>query len=67
MRTVKTTKNEVGHFIFYREENSMEYVCDRCLRPKITKVRVQWTDRSGVIRNICNGCYGTLLANPHEN
>lgn len=66
MATVKTKTTEIGSFVFRREEERLEYVCDRCLRPKTTRIRVKWTDRNDVKRHICNGCYGRLLAKPHE-
>jgi hypothetical protein len=66
MRTVRTKNTEIGHFVLYREEKNMDFVCDRCLRPKTAKIRVQWTDRGGITRSLCNGCYGYLIAKPRE-
>ncbi len=53
--------NEHGTFQLTRAEESQNFVCDRCLKPKQSRVSVWWhetaTDRT---KTICNGCYGLL-------
>ena len=53
--------NEHGRFQLTRAEESQDFVCDRCLKPRRSRVSVWWheavTDRT---KTICNGCYGQL-------
>jgi len=60
MASEKLTKNAQGAFRLTRQDKSQEFVCDRCLEPKISKVMVEWTDTNGRVKTICNGCYGRL-------
>ncbi len=60
--SAKTTWNQHGTFVATRNEASLEFVCDRCLQPKISKVVVEWTAANGTTKHICNGCYGRLLS-----
>lgn len=58
----KTSQNEHGRFEMRRHDESFGLVCDRCLRPKVTKVEVIWDRPSGTQMRICNGCYGLLMS-----
>ena len=54
-------RNEHGDFILTRSDQSIEFVCDRCLQPKFAKIQVSWTPfDSQRTKIICNGCYGRL-------
>jgi len=56
----KTVVGDAGTFLYRRNDCSQEFVCERCLNPKIAKIVVQWTDQAGRRKTICNGCYGRL-------
>ena len=58
--STKTTRNQHGTFVATRHDASLEFVCDRCLQPKISRVVVEWTTANGTTKRICNGCYGRL-------
>jgi hypothetical protein len=60
--TRKHRGNQYGTFILERFEENREFVCDRCLRPKVTRIIVRWTPTVGSPKAICNGCYGWLSA-----
>jgi hypothetical protein len=60
--TAKTTRNQHGTFVATRHDESIEFVCDRCLQPKVGKVVVDWTPTTGRTKRICNACYGRLLS-----
>ncbi len=63
--TEKRTRSSNGPFLMRRLPERVEFVCDRCLQPKITKIQVQWTDpRTSQAKVICNGCYGRLMSAP---
>lgn len=57
-------KTDAGQFRLTRQPTSQQFVCDRCLRPKVSKVIVEWHNAAGTVRSICNGCYGNLRAAP---
>ena len=55
--------NEHGTFQLTRAEEPKEFACDRCLKPKRSKVSVQWHQTYTVTdytKTICNKCYGWL-------
>ena len=58
----KTVRNSLGTFTLVRSESSQEFVCERCLAPKIAKLKVQWVDTSRRAKTICNGCYGRVVS-----
>jgi hypothetical protein len=61
--TEKHTSNASGSFTMRRSDERREFVCDRCLKPKTSKIQVAWDDRrAGETKTICTGCYGELLA-----
>lgn len=60
--STRTTRSGHGTFEMTRHDSSLEFVCDRCLQPKITKVIVKWTAANGMTKSICNGCYGRLMS-----
>lgn len=60
--STKTTRNQHGRFVATRHEASLEFVCDRCLQPKVGKVVVDWTMPNGTTKRICNACYGRLMS-----
>ncbi len=62
MANEKVVTNEHGRFVFVRENLSKKFVCDRCLQPKVSKIQVEWTNKQGIIKQICNGCYGRLVS-----
>ena len=53
--------NEDAHFTITRSDRSIDFVCDKCLKPKTAKTTVQWhsTD-TALTKIICIGCYGDL-------
>jgi len=59
----KEVTNKHGRFQFTRADKLQDFVCDRCLKPKRSRVFVRWyvagTDGPATI---CNGCYGYLLS-----
>jgi hypothetical protein len=56
----KKTENENGSFVFYRGDVVESFVCERCMKSKTAKIKVDWTDSKGQLKVICNGCYGRL-------
>ena len=53
--------NEHGRFQLTRAEESQDFVCDRCLKPKRAKVSVRWHEAAtGRAKTVCNACYGRL-------
>ena len=60
MSSQKETENSFGKFVVTRHDSSQQFVCDRCLQPKIAKVVVEWTLGQKGMKRICNGCYGRL-------
>jgi hypothetical protein len=63
MATQKKVTNQFGDFVVIRHDISVQFVCDRCLQPKVTKIVVTWVDKQGKEKTICNGCYGLLSSN----
>jgi hypothetical protein len=55
-------ETDVGTFQLTRHADRVEFVCDRCLRPKTARITVVWTTQSGTVKTVCNGCYGRLRA-----
>jgi hypothetical protein len=55
-------ETDIGTFQLTRHADRLEFVCDRCLRPKTTRTTVAWTTEPGTVKTICNGCYGYLRA-----
>lgn len=62
MSKSKTSINEHGSFEITRGSESKNFVCDRCFKPKIAKVSVEWKDKQNNVKIICNGCYGRLVS-----
>lgn len=62
MTTARQTASEHGTFVLTRYEHRIEFVCDRCLQPKVTRLDVIWTNPAGSRKRICNGCYGRLMS-----
>ena len=60
--TAKTTKFSPGVLEYTRNDNSIEFTCERCNSVKKSKIVVKWKDNEGIIKTICNGCYGNLLS-----
>jgi len=58
----KATKFLNGLLEYSKYENVIEYTCERCNSIKKSKIIVKWTDKMGIKKNICNGCYGFLLS-----
>lgn len=58
----KKVTNNQGTFVYSRGEVAKEFTCGRCTQVKKSKASAQWTDKSGVTKTICNGCYGNLLS-----
>jgi hypothetical protein len=57
----KVVENSLGRFTFRRYSESRNFVCDRCLEPKVSKVEVAWErDSESIPKTICNGCFGQL-------
>ena len=58
----KQTSTSAGTFVFRRHTEAQEFVCDRDLLPRKTKIVVHWTTLEGIERTICNSCYGFLMS-----
>jgi len=58
----KTTKFSQGVLEYTRNENSIEFTCERCNSVKKSKIVVKWKANEGKKKTICNGCYGNLLS-----
>ena len=58
--TVKSIKNH-GTFRFSKYEAHKVFTCDRCNKEKKSKNMIKWTAKQ-YEKNICNGCYGEVLA-----
>jgi hypothetical protein len=57
----KRSSNSHGDFVFRRHDEQRNFVCDRCLEPKVAKIVVEWVSQtSGDAKRICNGCFGRL-------
>jgi hypothetical protein len=52
--------NSLGEFQMLRHAESQNFVCDRCLRPKTSKIVVTWVHKDSDTKTICNGCFGRL-------
>lgn len=62
--TEKRASTSAGTFVFRRYTEMQEFVCDRDLLPRRTKIIVHWKTPEGVERTICNSCYGFLMSQP---
>lgn len=49
------------HVTLERHEVTQIFDCARCEKRKASKLVAKW-DRAGVVRMVCNGCYGEMLA-----
>jgi hypothetical protein len=58
----KQTSTSAGTFIFRRHAEAQEFICDRDLLPRRSKIVVRWTTPEGAERTICNSCYGFLMS-----
>jgi transcription elongation factor Elf1 len=58
----KTTNFLQGILEYTRNDNSIEFTCERCNSVKKSKIVVKWKDNEGETKTICNGCYGNLLS-----
>ena len=58
----KTTKFSQGVLEYTRNDNSIEFTCERCNSVKKSKIVVKWKTNEGNTKTICNGCYGNLLS-----
>jgi transcription elongation factor Elf1 len=58
----KTTKTSQGIMEYTRNDNSIEFTCERCNSLKKSKINVKWKTNDGTTKTICNGCYGLLLS-----
>jgi hypothetical protein len=57
----KRASNSHGDFVLRRYGEQRNFVCDRCLEPKVSKIEVEWVTRtSDEAKRICNGCFGRL-------
>lgn len=60
--TTRTTKFSQGFLEYTRNDNSIEFTCERCNSVKKSKIVVKWKTTEGNIKIICNSCYGNLLS-----
>lgn len=61
MVKIKTVnRRKYGKFTISRYPESQNFMCDRCLKPKIAKIVVTWVNLSNESKTICNACYGRL-------
>ena len=58
----KTIKNKQGTFQSTRYNMVQSFTCERCQSGKTAKVQVRWNQEDGVVKVICNGCYGFLCS-----
>ena len=58
----KPAKFSQGVLEYTRNDNSIEYTCERCNSVKKSKIVVKWKSNEGITKTICNGCYGNLLS-----
>lgn len=54
-------ENERGKFTYRKHDSSQEFVCDKCLEPKVSKNKIEWIDNTGKERIICNKCYSKIM------
>ena len=52
---------EDPEFKYIKLEESIEFICDRCGKRKISKKYAQYS-KNGENKKICNACYGNLLS-----
>ncbi len=64
--TKPPVRTDAGTFVLTRRDERTQFVCDRCLEPKITKITVAWTTPTGGHKTVCNGCFGRLKAKGFE-
>lgn len=46
---------------YVKLDESIEIICSRCGKRKISKKYGQYSD-AGTMKRLCNGCYGNLLS-----
>lgn len=51
---------------YIKQDESIEFFCDRCNKRKIAKKYAQCII-NGKTKRICNGCYGSLLSKQSNN
>lgn len=51
---------------YIKLEKSIEFLCSRCKKKKISKKYAQY-QIGGVTKKLCNGCYGSMLAQQNKN
>lgn len=61
-------KNSMESFTRIVDEDIKQFICDRCHKTKKSKTHVNWMDKKGNTKCICNGCYGYLqsIQNPKD-
>lgn len=59
--TVKVIKGH-GTFTYLKHEAHKNFVCNRCKKEKKSKNVIKWTCKQVGDLELCNGCYGEVLA-----
>ena len=64
MSIIKIRKQVIKgiEYTYVSTDENIEFICDRCLRPKISKKYVEYVAENGKKKRICNGCYGTICS-----
>ena len=57
----KTIKKNQDIFYYTRNDNRIEFLCERCEQNKKSKITIKWASDDKT-KTICNGCYGYLLS-----
>ena len=53
----RLTENSHGEFRMVRHVEVQNFVCERCLRPKTTKLVYTWDNKNSGLKIICNSCF----------
>lgn len=61
---MEESENSMESFTMVFNKDLKEFTCQRCNRPKKSKRYVNWVDKNGNKKRICNGCYRYLKSHP---
>ena len=64
MKKQLVIKGKVCEYV--KLDEKVEFICNRCKKRKIARKYAQY-QLDGVIKKLCNGCYGSMLAQQNKN
>lgn len=56
----KHTKKHGVEYEYISLDESISFICDKCLKPKIAKKYATYINNHGETKRICNACYSNV-------